>query len=102
MKLKTANPDLVILWVNPTSAVIMRKTAAAMKFNPRWMAPSTLGDPVLMNKITGGLWEGTVFSLIADLPDADLPLMKKYREAFKKYGPKDAAMEAMGTRTSPV
>jgi branched-chain amino acid transport system substrate-binding protein len=89
MKLKEANPDAVIMWVNPTTAVIIRKTAAAIKFEPTWIAPSTLGDPELMDKITGGLWEGTVFSMMAELPDSDSPLMNKYREAFKKYGPAD-------------
>jgi branched-chain amino acid transport system substrate-binding protein len=89
MKLKEANPDAVIMWVNPTTAVIIRKTAAAIKFEPTWIAPSTLGDPELMDKITGGLWEGTVFSMMAELPDSDTPLMNKYREAFKKYGPAD-------------
>ncbi|MCA1961604.1 MAG: ABC transporter substrate-binding protein [Desulfomonile sp.] len=88
MAIKNADPDVVILWVNPTSAVIMRKTAAAMKFAPLWMAPSTLADPALMNQITGGLWEGTIFSCLAELPDADIPLMKKYRAAFEKYVPK--------------
>ncbi len=87
MKLKEANPDAVIMWINPTTAVIIRKTAAAMKFEPTWIAPSTLGDPELMDKLTGGLWEGTVFSMMAELPDSDIPLMNKYREAFKKYGP---------------
>jgi len=88
MALKNAEPDAVILWVNPTSAVIMRKTAAAMKFAPLWMAPSTLADPALMNQITSGLWEGTIFSCLAELPDADIPLMKKYHAAFEKYVPK--------------
>ena len=88
LKLKQANPDVVVLWVNPTSAVIMRKTAAAMKFNPTWMAPSTLSDTPLMEKITGGLWTGTIFSSFVELPDSDSPLMKKYRAAFKKYAPK--------------
>jgi ABC-type branched-subunit amino acid transport system substrate-binding protein len=59
-----------------------------MQFGPTWLAPSTLGDPAVMDKNTGGLWEGTVFSLLAELPDADTPLMKKYRAAFEKHGPK--------------
>jgi len=87
MKLKAAEPDAVVLWVNPTTAVIIRKTAAAMKLEPTWFAPSTLGDPELMDQITGGLWEGTIFSMMAELPDSDSPLMNKYREAFKKFGP---------------
>jgi branched-chain amino acid transport system substrate-binding protein len=89
MRLKTANPDAVVIWVNPMSAVIMRKTAAAMKFNPTWMAPSTLSDAGFMDKITGGLWAGTVFSSIMELPDSDNPLVKKYRAAFEKFGPKN-------------
>ncbi|MBM3302892.1 MAG: ABC transporter substrate-binding protein, partial [Deltaproteobacteria bacterium] len=33
------------------------------------------------------LWEGTVYSMMAEQPDAETPVMRKYREAFKKYGP---------------
>lgn len=48
------------MWVNPTSAVIALKTAVTVGFKPQWMSSNTLSDYALMNKITGGLWEGVI------------------------------------------
>ena len=86
-KLKAAAPDVVIMFVGPTHGVISRKTAAAMQFNPVWMSTSTLSDVGFMNKITGGLWEGTIFTSFGALPQDPLPLMSKYRGYFKKHAP---------------
>lgn len=86
-KLKAADPEVVIMFVLPTHGVIGLKTAAAMKFEPIWMSTSTLSDVAFMNKITGGLWEGTVFTSFGALPNEDTPLMKKYREYFDKHAP---------------
>ncbi len=88
IKLKMAKPDAVIMWVNPLSAIIMRKTAAALKVETQWIAPSTLADTPFMNKVTDGLWEGTVYSCIAELAESGNPLVKKYKAAFDKYAPK--------------
>lgn len=92
--LKNAEPEVVIQFVGPTHGVIGRKTAAAMKFEPVWMSTSTLSDVAFMNQITGGLWEGTIFTSFGALPTDDTPLMNSYREAYKKYAAKD---ERLGT-----
>lgn len=85
LKLKESGADAVLMWVNPTHAVITLKTAAALQFAPQWATSSTLSDAPLMHSITGGLWKNIIFANFSELPEADTPLMKTYREAFAKY-----------------
>ncbi|KAA3628921.1 MAG: ABC transporter substrate-binding protein [Proteobacteria bacterium] len=85
LKLKQSGADAVVMWVNPTHAVITLKTAAALQFAPQWATSSTLSDAPLMHTITGGLWKNIIFASFSELPDADTPAMKKYRDAFAKY-----------------
>lgn len=85
LKLKESGADAVVMWVNPTHAVITLKTAAALQFAPQWATSSTLSDAPLMQTITGGLWKNIIFASFSELPDSDAPEVKKYREAFAKY-----------------
>jgi branched-chain amino acid transport system substrate-binding protein len=89
LRLKNSGADLVIMWVNPTSAAIALKTSATIGFKPQWVSSNTLSDYPLMNKITGGLWEGVVTGAFAMPPSTDHPAMNKYREAAKKYAPEE-------------
>jgi ABC-type branched-subunit amino acid transport system substrate-binding protein len=89
MKMKNAQPEAVILWVAPTTAVITLKTAATMGFKPLWAAGNPLADYPMMYKISGGLWEGVINTAIVEPPDSTLPLVVKYREAAKKYMPEE-------------
>lgn len=85
LKLKESGADAVLMWVNPTHAVITLKTAAALQFAPQWAVSSTLSDAALMNNISGGLWKNILFASFGELPDANTPEVKKYRDAFPKY-----------------
>ncbi|PKN34340.1 MAG: ABC transporter substrate-binding protein [Deltaproteobacteria bacterium HGW-Deltaproteobacteria-19] len=89
MKFKNSGAEVVYLQVNPTSAVIALKTAAAVGFKPQWVASSTLSDYALMHKITGGLWEGVITGAFTEPVDSAQPLMVKYREAAKRLDPKE-------------
>lgn len=89
LRLKNSGADLVIMWVNPTSAAIALKTSATIGFKPQWVSSNTLSDYPLMNKITGGLWEGVITGAFAMPPSTDHPIMNKYREAAKKYAPEE-------------
>jgi len=89
LRLKNSGADAVIMWVNPTSATIALKTAQTIGFKPQWISSNTLSDYPLMNKITGGLWEGVITGAFALPPDSNTPLLKKYREAAKKYAPEE-------------
>lgn len=89
MRLKSSGAEAVIMWVNPTSAAIALKTAATIGFKPHWVSSNTLSDYPLMNKITGGLWEGVITGAFALPPDSSNPRMIKYREAAKKYSPEE-------------
>jgi branched-chain amino acid transport system substrate-binding protein len=86
LKLKSAKPDAVILFVLPKQGAIAVGTAAKLKFKPLWASTSTLSDAPLMYKITKKLWEGVVFNCIMELPDSDNPQVVKYKAAFEKYG----------------
>jgi branched-chain amino acid transport system substrate-binding protein len=88
MKLRQSKADIVLLWVGPVHAVRIVGTAAAMKFAPQWMSTSTCSDFPLMYKFSKGLWKGVITAAFSDMPDSDLPLMKKYKEAFDKYAAK--------------
>lgn len=86
MKLKESGADAVILWLLPKHAAITLGTAAKLGFAPQWATSSSLSDAPLMHGITKGLWEGVIFAAIMELPDSDHELIKKYREAYEKYG----------------
>lgn len=85
LKLKESGADAVVMWVNPTHAVITLKTAAALQFAPQWATSSTLSDAPLMQTITGGLWKNIIFASFGELPDSAAPEVAKYRDAFPKY-----------------
>lgn len=87
LKFKSAGAESVILWVNPTTAVIALKTCATIGYKPQWVSSNTLSDYALMHKISGGLWEGVITGAFAEPPDSNLPLMAKYREAAKRMAP---------------
>lgn len=89
LRLKNSGAEVTFLWVNPTSAAIALKTAATIGFKPQWISSDTLMDFPLMNKITGGLWEGVITGGIGLPTDVDHPLMNKYRAAAKKYAPEE-------------
>lgn len=89
LRLKNSGASAVIMWVNPTSAAIALKTSATIGFKPQWISSNTLSDYPLMNKITGGLWEGVITGAFVIPSDANHPLMNKYRNAVKKYAPEE-------------
>ena len=88
-KFKSAGAEVVMMWVAPKTAVIALKTGKAIGFSPQWVSSCTLSDYELMHKISGGLWEGVITGSFLLPPDADNPLVAKYREATKKYTPEE-------------
>ena len=89
MQIKKAEADVVLLWVTPVHAVRFLGTAKAMQYDPVWMSTSTCSDFPLMMQISKGLWKDAIVANFAELPDADTPLMKKYKKAHEKYAAKD-------------
>jgi branched-chain amino acid transport system substrate-binding protein len=90
MKLKVSGAKAVIMQVAPTPGVAAVKTAAAIGYKPQWVAASTFGDMPLMNKITGGLWEGAIAGAPTQDPYGNHPLVVKYREATKRLTPNES------------
>ncbi|PIU85616.1 MAG: ABC transporter substrate-binding protein, partial [Deltaproteobacteria bacterium CG06_land_8_20_14_3_00_44_19] len=89
LRLKMANPDIVILWLLPKHAAMTMGAAAKIGFKPIWMTTSTLSDAPMMYDITEGLWEGVIFDCFAELPDSKDPLMIKYKKAHDEFAPKE-------------
>ena len=89
LRLKNSGAEAVLMYVNPTIAVITLKTSATVGFKPQWVSANTLSDYPLMFKISGGLWEGVITGAFADIPDSMNPLMVKYREAAKRLTPEE-------------
>lgn len=89
LKLKNSGADMLLLWVLPKHAAIMLGACDKINYRPQMMTSSTLSDMFIMHKITKGLWKDVIFCNFVDLPDSQTPLMKKYREAHKKYAPNE-------------
>jgi len=89
LKLKNSGAKAVMMWLTPSAAVIVLKTAATVGYKPQWVASETLSDYGLMHKISGGLWEGVVTGAFVLPPESKHPLMVKYRDAIKKYTPEE-------------
>ena len=89
LRLKSSGAEAVLMYVNPTTAVISLKTAANVGFKPQWVSSNTLSDYPLMHKISGGLWEGVITGGFGEIPDSKNPLMVKYKEAAKRLTPEE-------------
>jgi branched-chain amino acid transport system substrate-binding protein len=88
-KLKKAKAEVTLICLTPMHAARMVGTGKAMKFDTQWMCSSPCSDFPMMYAITKGAWEGVVAATFAELPDSDLPLMKKYKKAYEKYATKE-------------
>ncbi len=89
LRLKNSGAEAVLMYVNPTTAVITLKTAANVGYKPQWVSSNTLSDYPLMYKISGGLWEGVITGNFGEIPDSKNPLMVKYKEAAKRMAPEE-------------
>jgi len=89
LKLKNSGADVVFLWVSPGVAAIALKTCATLNFKPQWISSDTLSDYPLMNKITGGLWEGVITGNFGEAPGSQNKLYLSYIAAAKKYAPEE-------------
>ena len=87
LRLKNSGAEAVLMYVNPTSAVIALKTAANVGYKPQWVSSNTLSDYPLMFKISGGLWEGVITGNFAETPDSTNPSMAKFKAAAKRLAP---------------
>jgi len=89
IKLKSANPDCVIMFLLPKHGAIILGTAAKMGFRPQWISSSVLSDTPIMYKISKGLFKDVVLTTFGEVLDSPHPLMKKYKEAHDRFAPKD-------------
>lgn len=88
-RLKSAEPDCIIMFLAPKHGAIILQTAAKMGFKTEWMSSSVLSDTDIMHKISKGLFKGVIFTSFAQLPDSQDPLLKKYKSTQEKFAPKE-------------
>lgn len=89
LRLKNSGAETVIMWVSPTLGAIAMKTSANVGFKTQWVSCDGLSDYPLMNKITGGLWEGVITGAFVPPPDSDDPLVVKYQKAAQRLAPEE-------------
>ncbi|MEW6261463.1 MAG: ABC transporter substrate-binding protein [Thermodesulfobacteriota bacterium] len=84
--LEQARPETVIMWLTPVQAAVLRREAAGLPGGgPVWMTNGSLADAALLDKMTDGLWAGTIFTTWSESPADPSPLMEKYRRAHEEY-----------------
>jgi len=89
LRLKNSGAEAVLMYVNPTTAVITLKTAANVGYKPQWVSSNTLSDYPLMHKISGGLWEEVITGNFGETPESTHPLMIKFKAAAKRLYPEE-------------
>ncbi len=89
LRFKSSGADAVFMWVSPTLGAIAVKTAANIGFRTQWVSCDGLSDYPLMNKITGGLWEGVITGAFVPPPDSSDPLVVKYQKAAQRLAPEE-------------
>jgi branched-chain amino acid transport system substrate-binding protein len=89
LRFKSSGAETVIMWVSPTLGAITMKTSANVGFKTQWVSCDGLSDYPLMNKITGGLWEGVITGAFVPPPDSTDPLVTKYQKAAQRLAPEE-------------
>jgi ABC-type branched-subunit amino acid transport system substrate-binding protein len=85
--LRESGADVVLLWLLPRQAAIIKGRTSVIDYNPTWIASSTLSDMTLMHEITEGAWEGVIFSYFGEMPYSDDEVVQNYRTAFEEKYP---------------
>jgi len=89
LRFKNSGVEATIMWVSPTLGAIAMKTSANVGFKTQWVSCNGLSDYPLMNKITGGLWEGVITGAFVPPPDSTDPLVVKYQKAAQRLAPQE-------------
>jgi len=89
LRFKNSGAEAVFMWVSPTLGAIAIKTSANVGFKTQWVSCDGLSDYPLMNKITGGLWEGVITGAFVPPPDSNDPLVVKYQKAAQRLTPEE-------------
>jgi branched-chain amino acid transport system substrate-binding protein len=89
LRFKNSGAEAVFMWVSPTLGAIAIKTSANVGFKTQWVSCDGLSDYPLMNKITGGLWEGVITGAFVPPPDSSDPLVVKYQKAAQRLTPEE-------------
>ncbi|OPL13320.1 MAG: hypothetical protein AVO39_03350 [delta proteobacterium MLS_D] len=89
LRFKNNGAETVLMWVNPSLAVMALKTSSSVGYKPQWVGFDGLSDYPIMYHITDGLFEGVITTAFIPPPDSNDPLVVKYREAAKRLAPEE-------------
>jgi len=85
LKFKSAGVDAVIMFAIPTPAITFLSTAPKIGLKAKLLSSDTALDPAII-KAAGPAAEGVYFDAYADLPTANTPGARLYRQVVQKYG----------------
>jgi ABC-type branched-subunit amino acid transport system substrate-binding protein len=77
------------MYLLPKHGAIILQTAAKMGLKTEWMSSSVLSDTDIMYKISKGLFKGVIFTIFAQLPESQHPLLTKYKKAQERFAPNE-------------
>jgi len=86
VQLRQANPDAVLIWISPFSALRFLKVAQQVDLAPLWMSSSSLSSCSTFHKISQGLVEDLV-SL--NFTTMDEEILNRYQAAQQRLAPQD-------------
>ncbi|MFO8048337.1 MAG: ABC transporter substrate-binding protein [Desulfosudaceae bacterium] len=86
VQLRKAEPDAVLLWISPFSALRFLKTARQVGLSPQWMTSSTLSSFSTFYPLSRGLVKGLIAANFATL---NKEVVEHYQEAQRPLAPDD-------------
>ncbi|MFP4446317.1 MAG: ABC transporter substrate-binding protein [Desulfosudaceae bacterium] len=86
VKLRQANPDAVLIWISPFSALRFLKVARQADLDPLWMSSSSLSSCSTFHEISQGLVEGLVSLNFTTMNEE---ILNRYKAAQLRLAPQD-------------
>lgn len=88
LELRKANPDTIIVWLDPFKTLRLISITKKMNLTPQWMSSMVLGEFPQMYQLSKGLVKGMITDNYANYEAPGL--MAGYKAAFEKYANKKA------------
>ncbi|MFZ5570533.1 MAG: ABC transporter substrate-binding protein [Thermodesulfobacteriota bacterium] len=88
LELRKAEPEVVILWMDPFKSLRLLTLAKQMGLAPQWMSGSMFGDFPQMHKLSKGLIEGMITDNYVQYENK--AAIEKYKNALAEFGDKQA------------
>jgi ABC-type branched-subunit amino acid transport system substrate-binding protein len=90
LKLKEANPDIVLFTSLPKIVALFLKEAQKINWKPKMLANNPITDPIMVD-LAGSALEGMMVSYFTAMSNMSDPKVQKATEILAKYYPKTLA-----------